>query len=309
MMFTRGVRLGASPFLVFFLLLLALCACKFPGQTTPTATPTVNHSVVITQVAQTVQATLFVPTPTVQILLPTNTLPPLTLSPSTLPPPTEPPATPTPLSSPTPTTTTVQAKVDTNCHSGPDVTYPTTGYLLAGQQSTVAGRNSTRTWWYIQNPSQPGAYCWVWSRSTQILGDALNLPVVTPPPLEPTTLPRTSATVTFSNVHQCNGLLTAIFKVVNTGKEALKSTTLWIVDINNGANLIGPIDKNAPFMQDSSDCPWGGYNLPDGETGYLGGRLSAAAKSKHLAVADITLCAAKDLLGECVHFRIQFKIP
>ena len=171
----------------------------------------------------------------------------------------------------------------------------------------MVGRNPSNSWWYIQLPANSATRCWVSAQSAQIRGDILLVPVVSPPP-KPTSPPAPTVLVTFANVHKCSGTLTATFRVENNGFVAIRSITISVVDLTNGNTLFGPVDKNAPFMEASDLCPWGGYNLPTGEVGYLGVRLPGAI-STHLALADITLCTEKNQGGDCVQARVQFKIP
>jgi hypothetical protein len=72
----------------------------------------------------------------------------------------------------------ISAHVNTNCRSGPSTQYKITGYLLVGAVSYIYGRDYASMWWYIQNPNNKDGYCWVWSESTQVSGDASGVPVV-----------------------------------------------------------------------------------------------------------------------------------
>jgi len=278
---------------------LYLSACNLPSYK---PSPTANKGLVITQVAQTVQAKIATPTPVSRTPLPTTAAPP-TSTPQELP-----QSTPTPLPPTIPVSPTIRANLNTNCRAGPATSYPIVGVFLEGQQSTVRGRNANNTWWFIENPGKPDSNCWVWGESTVVQGDILSLPIVTPPP-EPTLPPGANVAVGFSNIHNCNGLPTAIFMVLNKGNETLKSVSLAIIDATSNIPLFGPVAKNAPFMIKAGDCPWGGFNLKAGETGYIGGSLGPSAKSKHTALASIMICTEKGLVGDCASSNIQFKIP
>lgn len=278
-------------------LLILVSGCNFPGGE-PTATSTPEANAVLTQAANTALARLASPTPQPATLTP---LPTLEI-------PTPEPVTPSPSASPIPVTPTIKASVDTNCRLGPDTNYSIVGYLLVGQQSTVHGRNAANTWWYIENPTARGSYCWVWGQNTQVQGDILTLEVIKPP-TAPTAPPGSNVAVSFSNIHNCNGVPTAIFQVRNEGFDTLKSVSLSIVDLTSGNTLFGPVNKNAPFQYDAGECPWGGNNLKAGETGFIGGSLGPNAKSKHQGIASITICTEKGLVGDCDSFRVQFKIP
>jgi uncharacterized protein YgiM (DUF1202 family) len=84
---------------------------------------------------------------------------------------------PAPLNAPT-----VSASKDTNCRMGPGPDYPVVSALMNGQSSTAMGRNSDSSWWFIQDPRHSDAFCWVWSGTTSVQGDASSLSVINPPP-------------------------------------------------------------------------------------------------------------------------------
>lgn len=125
------------------------------------------------------------PTPT-----PTSTQPPPTATPF----PTATAAPVEPTSPPEPTATLIaefsdssnvliSAEVNTNCRLGPSKAYRVDGYLMTNAESTVHGQDKGENWWYIANPTKDGEYCWVWRETTDVQGNADNMPVVTPPPL------------------------------------------------------------------------------------------------------------------------------
>ncbi|MBU0510085.1 MAG: hypothetical protein KJ638_00080 [Chloroflexi bacterium] len=127
----------------------------------------------------------------------TNTPPPPTSTP-TLPPsatPTPPP-TKTPTSTPSPTATEEPAALtmDQNaiCRSGPGTVYDVVTYLVEGAQADVEGRIEDDSWWLIQPPEAEAA-CWVSAEIVSVRGDLEGLPVLTPPPL-PTLSPTPTLT-------------------------------------------------------------------------------------------------------------------
>jgi hypothetical protein len=131
-----------------------------------------------TQAAVAQQAPTATPAPTETPLPPPPTPTPL---PPTEPPPPPPPPTAAPTaaaavaSAPAPQ---ISAQVNTNCRQGPSTQYKIDGYLLVGDTSYVYGTDYSNMWWYIQNPDKTSAYCWVWSDSTVVTGDASGVPVV-----------------------------------------------------------------------------------------------------------------------------------
>ncbi len=111
-------------------------------------------------------------------------LPPMPLEPalpSTSPSPSEVPA----ASSPQNSTPTISATINTNCRLGPSPDYPVVSALVVGNEATAIGRNADSSWWFVRDPLDATASCWLWSGSTNLQGDPSSLPVVSPPPLIP----------------------------------------------------------------------------------------------------------------------------
>jgi len=283
------------------MLAIALSACGAAATTeAPTQVPT---GVYYTQAA----ATIFVDLTQTALAQPTATDTPA--------PPTEtlaPPVTSTPPAPPTSSQPTISASVGTNCRQGPSTVYdPPVGMLIPGQESTVHGRNADSSWWYIANPGKQGQFCWVWNQTTTVKGDTTTLPVITPPPPPPTATatatPGSAFTATFDNVHDCGGLPTALFKIVNSGG-VLHSMNLKIDDLTAAAVLFGPTPSDAPFMGSNTECPGGADTLAAGATGYVGGSF-AAGNSGHAARATIRLCTQNGQGGSCTDKTVDFTIP
>jgi len=295
--------------LALLMLSQTLSACKFIPQQ---ASPSPDLNLVGTQVALTIQAGLPSATPSetptataTLVLVPTATSTSLfeVLTPSVTPTLLVLPTTQLP--PPSPSAPIISAQVDTNCRQGPSAQYPRVGSLLVGQTSTVHGRDSSGAWWLIENPKKPGQYCWVWGETTTVEGNALALPILTPPPLP------SGATVSasFSNVHGCGGAPTAVFRVTNTGKVTLESARLSVKDLDNGKTLFPASSSNSPFMTSASGCPDGRDSLPPNTTGYIGGVLNSKTVSGHDAQASLTLCTEEGLGGKCVSVKVLFVIP
>ena len=86
------------------------------------------------------------------------------------------------------------ALMDLNCRLGPGTSYAIDGYLAAGDTAVVLGRASQAgnlwiNWWYIQNPTKEGKYCWVWGEATSVEGDPGSVPVIAPTPTPQVTAP------------------------------------------------------------------------------------------------------------------------
>lgn len=77
---------------------------------------------------------------------------------------------------------TVQAgSQDVNCRYGPATTYLAIGYLLKDYVAPILGRSEDGFWWYIQDPRQPGVYCFVAMSVTNTSGDLSSIPTVPTP--------------------------------------------------------------------------------------------------------------------------------
>lgn len=135
------------------LLILFISSCNLPlsaGTETPTAVGTNTPSLPTDT-----------PIPT-NTALPTNTpLPTLTFTPSV------------------PTATTRDQAV--NCRFGPGVPWEPISALNLGQSSQIVGKNNDASWWYIQDPLNPGRNCWVAASVTNATGNLGGLPVVQSP--------------------------------------------------------------------------------------------------------------------------------
>jgi hypothetical protein len=83
-------------------------------------------------------------------------------------------------------TSIVTVNTNTNCRTGPGVTYDIVGALIIGQQAEVVGKNSSTGYWIINNPNGPGT-CWLWGEYATITGDTTDLQEYAIPP---TTTPR-----------------------------------------------------------------------------------------------------------------------
>ena len=167
------------PLKVFLLLALLSLSQMFCGINIQTENPTADPGIMATGIAATLTARAVSITPTVTTEQATQT----SSQPIVQPTPQQPVS-----QQPTQTETVVleaasiSVSLDTNCREGPSGDYQKLGYLLPGQTAAVIGRNSTSTWWYIENPKKPGQYCWVWGEYATLHGDISAVPLTTPPP-------------------------------------------------------------------------------------------------------------------------------
>jgi len=78
-----------------------------------------------------------------------------------------------------------RASMDLPCLQGPDpTTYPTVGYLLAGEAAPILALSMNQQWWYIDNPDGTDV-CAVPMDSVTLEGDASEVPFMNNPQLEP----------------------------------------------------------------------------------------------------------------------------
>lgn len=315
-MTTKNTR----PIAILSIVLILLSACNLPGTTSnpPPAITAVGADVIYTAAAQTlaVQLTANAPTPglptdtpgaEVAVVEATNT--PL-ISPTF----TEAPATETPIFTNTPIFTAtssnpmITASMPTNCRTGTGTNYPRVGSLVVGQVAEVIGRNSSSTWWYIANPSNPGGFCWIWGETTSVTGNASALQVMTPPPPPVTSTSDSDSkfSASFADTHKCSGDKYAYFKVTNNGGKDLESASVKIKDETDGDTLSSD-SSNKPFLSGTGDCS-GEDVLEAGESAYVAG-LIGSGNSDHQAKAGIYLCSKDDLEGSCTNIVVKFEIP
>ena len=81
-----------------------------------------------------------------------------------------------------PTSPSAQLTENTNCRKGPLAAYDLVITFLNGQLLDILGRNAAGDYWFVANPNNPSANCWLWGRYAQVSGDTSQVPVFTPPP-------------------------------------------------------------------------------------------------------------------------------
>ncbi|NIS81318.1 MAG: CSLREA domain-containing protein [Anaerolineales bacterium] len=85
---------------------------------------------------------------------------------------------------PVPCIPTATALMNVTCRFGPDKAYKDVGFLLEGESSTIDGRNTDSSWWWILNPDAMG-HCWVWSGAVEATCIPEDLPLIAAEPLPP----------------------------------------------------------------------------------------------------------------------------
>jgi hypothetical protein len=202
----------------------------------------------------------------------------------------------------------IGADVDTKCRTGPSPDYPVVSYLLVGQQSVVVGANPDHSWWLIEDPRKPGAKCWVWGSTTQVLGDMSAAPVVEPPP-PPVVSGPPNFQVEFTNVHNCGGVASATFRVYNSGGVPFQSSSILIKDLATDLGIAGPEISNTPFMENLGGCPPGHPGLEPGNYAFIAKGIGATPSSGAKLRAIIVLCTELNQSGQCVEQKVTFVFP
>lgn len=209
----------------------------------------------------------------------------------------------------TPTQPTITAQQNTNCRKGPGPIYERVGALNIGQSALVYGRNSTSSWWYIENPNRPGSYCWVWGGSTTVSGATAELPVYTPPPPPATATTTLTASgvafeVTYVDKHKCGGDWYAYFRVKNNGNKDIESVAIKITDVTTDT-ILSSTSYDNPFLGGTGKCPPGKDVLEVGESAYIASFIGNVA-ADHQLKAGITICTDEGLGGKCEFKAIRF---
>ncbi len=93
-----------------------------------------------------------------------------------------PSATPLPTLTPTPSGPIAWPKdLAVNCRFGPGKDWAAISALPVGITSEIVGRTSETTWWYIQDPLNPGKFCWVATDVTDTAGNMNLIPILEAP--------------------------------------------------------------------------------------------------------------------------------
>ena len=337
---------------IFF---LNACTFPLPGPgPEPTLDPNavLTQQAIITQAAETIAAQVMATFTQAALLAPTATPLPPSETPTeaftpTLPSPTATSTlTPTVVISPTAAAGTpaaggatstatsasqvqLEAEFATNCRQGPGTQYDVVAVLPAGMPVEVFGRDRSSVWWYIRNPEDSAGYCWVWSGTTEVLGDASQVGgqgAATPGPaaqrtgtatqLAPTqqrtaTPPPPSAgafRVPSVNIHQC-GQPRMIFGIENRSGQAFESVEILIEDLDGDRDLYVPASEDLPFLDSDRDCSSGADRLASGDLGYVGAFLNRTAAPGSRIRITLRFCTREDLEGACFERVIEFFWP
>jgi hypothetical protein len=81
-----------------------------------------------------------------------------------------------------PDVSTVSAKVNLTCRTGPSMDYPESFLLPAKGAVPVLGISPDEMWWNVADPVNEGETCWLEREETVFSGDITTLPLAEPPP-------------------------------------------------------------------------------------------------------------------------------
>jgi hypothetical protein len=145
--------------------------------------------------------------------------------------------TPTDAATPTPAPPGIHVTGDTFCRFGPGDVYDALGILNTDQESIILAEDPTGSFWFIQNPDNPGENCWVWGNYATPEGPTEQLPVYTPPPT-----PTPSASISASFVYVCAEWYFD-FQVNNTGNVPFESYRLTLEDQRTGVTEVTQVNQ------------------------------------------------------------------
>ncbi len=311
--YTRYLRVA----LIGLLLIGISLACNTPGEEADPETDTEGG--IETAVAQTMTARALdaqqpsgdgdgngdsPPPPPTDTPSPTTAPPTDTPTPGPTATPTQTPTltlTPTNTHTPTPDVPMVQVSASTNCRTGPGKVYDQVGVLNVGEEAEIIAKDPQGTDWYIRNPDQAGAFCWIWGQYATTSGDTEHLPVFTPPP---TPTPSIGFSVSYHEAETCGILWFIEYRVANTGGIALLSATTTTTDTNTAETVTATYNE---FIEMNGCATVNSQNdLTAGESGYVLSNWLSANPAGHNLTASITLCTADGLGGTCVTKNISF---
>ena len=164
---------GPKPLYVVLLVLVAAAlACNLPANVPATPAPTATQVTPPNQPSDAIDIdiALTMAVQTLAAATQTAAIPTETITPG--PPP------PTPVVAPT-----VSVNTDTNCRTGPGISYDLVMVFKVGMSANVVGRYTPDNYWIIQYPGGNGATCWLWGAYATVLGNVVGLPEVPPTPL------------------------------------------------------------------------------------------------------------------------------
>ena len=197
---------------------------------------------------------------------------------------------------------------DVNCRSGPSLHYDWKGYVLNGETANIVGKDTTGTYWLVENPDAEGT-CWVWGEYATVMGSVDRIPVLRTPPTRtpsktPTSTPAPRAQLRVETVIFCNNHPTLVMRVYNYGRMPLKSYRMQIYN-STSRTPIATIAANE-FSHAVDECSLTISNLPVRDTAYALGDFGAFVDTNY--VVEIQVCTDNGSKGDCVEDSFRFDI-
>ena len=288
-----------SRFLIVVILLVAVgLACSFPGTTSEVKAPEGDSAAVVaTRVAATMAVEGGAEVPEGAALPPASSeAPPPAIAPTDTTAPTI-TQTPTETLTPTPSVPLVSVTVNTNCRFGPGLVYDYLGALLEGETAEIHGVNPGGNFWYIENPDNPGEYCWITAAYAVVTGDTSQVPVLTPPPTPTHTPVPLNFNVGNPVVMDCGGNIYVEFVVSNTGSQTFWSFKLNVEDLDT--SVVKTLTGNC--FQSAAGCAAGIVDFvdPGGEAFLMVGPYSYDPFG-HQVRTTAKMCSEANHNGTCV---------
>ena len=231
----------------------------------------------------------------------------------------EEPATRTPDDEPSPTDTSppptvteteapaeVHVEGDTNCRTGPGEVYEIQGAVLAGEKVGVEAEDPSGSYWYVDNPDQPGSQCWIWGEYATPQGPMANLPVYTP---RPTPTPQVSFSASYQQLLGFDSIFIE-FSIRNDGGVPLESISVKVVDQKTG--VTAPFRNWDDFGKMRGE-PAGKASMDTLQPGKKGFAYSDFFQSQNLPIANHSMqatfraCTKDGLSGNCITQTLNFK--
>ena len=290
-------------------ILILVSACG----SSPTTVPTPTSDLAGTSIVGTAQAAVL-QTLTQQALLNPSETPTLA---STF----TPILTDTPFATATPSVPMISVIMETLCRLGPDKVYDRVGVLGVGIPVQVYALDPSRQYYFIQNPSHAGSYCWVWGFYATPMSSFIGVPVYTPmftptPAVSPTpTLTRTPTgtltptpnfSITNPVIRTCSSSNYIDVTITNTGGVVFQSGAISIQDHTNGLT-VGEVVNNFFNNMVGCDVHYSQSDLAPTEVGNLSSAALPFGVSGHNLTLNVKLCPQDNLAGTCSVKSITFK--
>lgn len=298
-------------FLSIALILLVISACG-PAPATETATPT-QDTFINTSIAETAQAGVFGTLTQMALSIPSDTPTPLF---------TETPInTSTPLPSATSSKPMISVVMETLCRLGPGTIYERVGELGINTFAEVFAQDPSGDYYFIQNPNNPGTYCWVWGFYATPVNNFVGMPIYTPaftPTPRYTSTPTTTQTptgtltpmpaftVTNPKIRECGSNKYLDVTITNTGGIVFQSGSVEINETSVPATVAG-IAQNSFIDLVGCGVHYSQGDLAPKEVGNLSSDVIPFPVSGHNLTVTVKVCPSDDLGGTCSVQSFTFK--